>query len=340
MSVSSTQRKFVLFIISTLRFVIGLVLAALTLAFLALFGLQYTHASTIIDAPPILHLQHFMEPILRQLARWSGQHWPTVGAVSFLPLGAAIAALILRSILDWPFGKLDQFVRVAFRPHRLHQSLGREGNSSPNADALKLSAESERSREDLVKRYRQIEQALKSTKQKRCTLLSIDVVGSTQMKIGERPTAIAATFQAYEEMVREMFDAYGVWKQTWTPDGVMACFLDRDLAVSSAKQCLIFLKKFNEHDNHLRTPFQVRAGLNEGDVVIFEDSALEKVADRVVDVAGHMQKHANVDALWLSAEVFQALSDPSGFAPVDAEVDGYRVYEWRPETLAVPADRP
>lgn len=333
---TSTQRNFMLFVIRVLRFVVGLFLTLATLAFLAIFGLQYFHDSKILEAPLILRLDRLIDPTLRLFARWSGQRWPISEGVSFLPLAASIAALILKSVLDWPLAKLEQFVRTAFRPRRFEQHQSRGGSASSSAASLELSAESERSREELIKRYRQIEQALKSTKQKRCTLLSIDVVGSTQMKIGERPTAIAATFQAYEEMVREMFDAYGVWKQTWTPDGVMACFLDRDLAVSAAKQCLIFLKKFNAHDNHLRTPFQVRAGLNEGDLAIFEDSSLEKVADRVIDVAGHMQKHANVDALWLSAEVHEALADRSGFKPIDAEVDGYRVYEWRPENLDAP----
>ena len=331
---STTQRNFILFIINLVRFIVGLFMVALTLAFLAIFALQYIHGSKLAEAIPVMKLHRIMNPTMGLLARWLGQRWPTPNSVSYLPLGAAVAAMILKSILDLPFAKLDQVVRIAFRPRRLHVSLGKDGKI--DAGALAMTAESERAREDLIRRYRQIEHALKSAQQKRCTLLSIDVVGSTQMKIGERPTAIAATFQAYEEMVREMFDAYGVWKQTWTPDGVMACFLDRDLAVSAAKQVLIFLKKFNEHDNHLRTPFRVRAGLNEGELVIFEDSSLEKVADRVVDVAGHMQKHANIDALWLSAEVFQELADPTGFRPVDAEVDGYKVYEWLPQEPTTP----
>lgn len=331
---SAIQRKIILFLMGALRFFVGLFMVALTLAFLALFALQYIPASKIAEAVPVVQLHRFMDPLVRTLARWFGQHLPVPGTIDYLPLIAAIATMVVKGVVDVPFAKLDQFVRVAFRPRRLRGEGSKDGASA----AFLLSAESERSREDLIKRYRQIEHALKSTKQKRCTLLSIDVVGSTQMKIGERPTAIAATFQAYEEMVREMFDAYGVWKQTWTPDGVMACFLDRDLAVAAAKQVLLFLKKFNEHENHLRTPFQVRAGLNEGNIVIFEDSALEKIADRVVDVAGHMQKHANVDALWLSEDLFQTLADPTGFTAVEAEVDGYRVYEWRAENVIASAN--
>jgi class 3 adenylate cyclase len=158
----------------------------------------------------------------------------------------------------------------------------------------------------------------------------MDVVGSTKMKVDERPTAIAATFQAYEELVKKNFAAYGVWKQTWTPDGVMACFLDTTLAVSAAQAILGGLAAFNADHNQLRSPFHVRAGLNVGEVSIFEDSALEKVADHAIDVAGHMQKYAGEDALWLSEEVLGTLASRDGFVATGTEVDGLPAFAWRP----------
>jgi class 3 adenylate cyclase len=197
-------------------------------------------------------------------------------------------------------------------------------------DSDATSADSEKAREDLLKKYREIENALKSSKRKLCTFLSIDVVGSTQMKIGERETAIAATFQAYEELLRKIFDQYGAWKQAWTPDGVMICFLDRELAVGAGQRVLQSLKKFNENDNKLHTPFRVRCGLNEGEVPIYEDSKLEKIADRVIDVAGHMQKQGTPDTLWLPSEVYNGLGNKAGFQPVETVVDGYQVYVWKP----------
>ncbi|HVA27639.1 MAG TPA: hypothetical protein VNF68_05635, partial [Candidatus Baltobacteraceae bacterium] len=208
------------------------------------------------------------------------------------------------------------------------RATGHGGKAAPT----KLAAETEKDREVLLKRFREIEATLKGAARKQCTFVSIDVVGSTKMKIGERASAIAATFQAYEELVRKHFDSHGVWKQTWTPDGVMACFLDTDLAVAAAQLILADLPEFNEEHKLMRDAFHVRAGLNVGEVSIFEDSQLEKVADHSIDVAGHMQKYAGEDQLWLSEEVLATLTNRDGFTPAEKDVDGHAAYSWSPPT--------
>jgi len=120
---------------------------------------------------------------------------------------------------------------------------------------------------------------------------------------------------------------------------VMSCFLDRELGVAAAQQVLSSLGKFNADENQMRMPFEVRCGLNEGEVLIFDDSQLEKVADRTIDVAGHMQKFAAVNTLWLSADVYGKLEHKENFQPVESEVDGFAVFEWKP-TLGAVENRP
>lgn len=66
----------------------------------------------------------------------------------------------------------------------------------PEAQTAVLAADSEEAREELARKYRQIEQALKEAPRKRCTFLSIDVVGSTVMKAGENEIAITVSFKA------------------------------------------------------------------------------------------------------------------------------------------------
>ena len=70
----------------------------------------------------------------------------------------------------------------------------------------------------------------------------------------------------------------------------MVCYLDVHHAVDAGQRVLKGLEDFNTNRNELQRPFRVCCGLNEGEVIIFEDSKLQKVADRVIDVAGHMQK--------------------------------------------------
>jgi hypothetical protein len=58
---------------------------------------------------------------------------------------------------------------------------------------------------------------------------------------------------------------------------------------------------------------------------------LEKVADHVIDVAGHMQKHGRENTIWVPTELHNGLSNKAGFRPLEVEVDGYKVCEWVPE---------
>ena len=111
---------------------------------------------------------------------------------------------------------------------------------------------------------------------------------------------------------------------------LMICYLNREDAIKAAQTILEQLLVFNHRDNALKTAFDVRCGINEGDVVVFEDSDLEKLVEHVIDVAGHMQKHAKPRTLRLSKDLYDVLQDTIGFRPTGEEVDGYQTYEWSP----------
>lgn len=328
---NASLRPLVVYPITTLRRIIDLALILAILSALALFGLQFPHSPKLDATWPIIQLRRFGNPPLASVGSLFGVNWPS-SSKSILPIGIALAVWGIKIALDIILNRTNRLLNRLLpvpEANLAEGTLGAPGLADLGAD--NVTADSEQAREALLKRYREIEKALKASKRKRCTFLSIDVVGSTQMKIGERETDIAATFQAYEEMLRKAFDQYGAWKQAWTPDGVMICFLQRELAVGAAQRILHNLKKFNENDNRLRTRFSVRCGLNEGEVTIYEDSKLEKVADRIIDVAGHMQKQGSPNVIWLGADVYNLLPDKTAFHPVDAVVDGYQVYEWSPD---------
>lgn len=234
-----------------------------------------------------------------------------------------------KSATDYGPGRLseDEVRRIK---ERMLKSYGEEAH--PDVAQFVVSApDSERRREELLKQFWKIEQALKASSRKRCTFLSADVVGSTAMKQGQDEAAVKATFHAYESMLKKIFADHGAWKEAWTPDGVMVCFLDRDLAAAAARCLLANLPRFNKMFNKLPVPFQVRCGINEGELSIYEDSPLERVADRVIDVAGHMQKHAPPDVLLVPVHVHEALADRSGFEAYPLVVDGFSTWAWHPK---------
>jgi class 3 adenylate cyclase len=330
--VKVTARSLALTPVAVIRRIIDFALAVAIVGFLVLFGLQFPHSSKLDMLWLTVRLHEYGDPAVTAIGAPFKWAWPPpADSRSLLPIGVALLTWVVKIAVDAVFLRSYRVLaKLLPAPQPLAVAAG--GSGLPGLPGFEMDtaiADSERAREQLLKRYREIEKALQTSKRKLCTFLSVDVMGSTQMKVGERETEIAATFQAYEEMLRKIFDQYGAWKQAWTPDGVMICFLDRELAVGAAQRILQSLAKFNQRENKLRTPFRLRCGLNEGEVPIYEDSKLEKVADRVIDVAGHMQKQAAPDTLWLPVETYNALANKAGFQAVETVVDGYSVYEWK-----------
>jgi class 3 adenylate cyclase len=295
--------------------VVNLVLNLLILASLVLFAVEFVRFSGIARAWPIVQLHRFGDPIVGRVGRW-------------LPLQARqYAPLLLAAIIYLVMMISDRLFAVA---RRAAASLKPAAANKTKAAATETKVESEKARAQLYKEYEKIEEALREAKRRRCAFLSVDVVGSTLIKSGETDIAVTATFRAYEDMLRRIFKATRAWKESWTPDGAMICFLNLSDAVKAGQSILRQLPAFNERRNRLKDKFDVRCGVNEGEVVIFEDSTVEKLVEHTIDVAGHMQKYATPGTLMLSKEVYDALEERSGFRPAGQEVDGYSTYEWSP----------
>ena len=307
------------FFFDALQRLVNLALTLAILGALLLFGVQFVHISGFQDSWPVLKLHHYGDPIVLRLATLL--HLP--GLITWMPLVLAALVYLVIFISDQLFGVLHNFVQI------LRTAPSRRPKAVPASEA---GVESEKAREQLYKEYRKIEKTLKEAKRKQCTFLSVDVVGSTGMKDGETEIAITSTFRAYEELLKRTFKATHAWKESWTPDGVMICFLNREDAIEAGKTILEKLIPFNSGGgNALKTRFDVRVGANEGEVVVFEDSDLEKLVEHVIDVAGHMQKHATPGTLLLSKELYEVLEDPGGFERAGKEVDGYQTYQWTPK---------
>ncbi|HUU13579.1 MAG TPA: protein kinase [Terriglobia bacterium] len=322
---AESSRSSVQFAIRAVQRPVGWFLILVGLCFAVLFGLQFPHSPKLDEVSLIGHIHRWGDPLITRFASWFDKEWPTPSP-SFIPLVVALATWGIKLAVDAIFLQTSRLVGKLMGAKRPVTKTGvYEGAAFGD---FAVSADSAKGRDQLLKRYRELEDALKSARRKRCAFLSVDIVGSTSMKQGETETAISATFQAYEEMLKEIFEQHAAWKTAWTPDGVMVCFLQLDLAVAAGQEVLRKLREFNQKHNKLRTSFRVRSGLNEGEVAIFEDSKLEKVVDHTIDVAGHMQKEGRPNALWLGASIYNALGEKTGFRKTNSEVDGMLVYEW------------
>jgi class 3 adenylate cyclase len=158
--------------------------------------------------------------------------------------------------------------------------------------------------------------------------LAIDIVDSTGMKQEEEKAVIEHDFKEYKRFVERTLTVYGCLKTTWTPDGVMSCFTTVDAAVRAAREVINGLDEFNKTVKIMRRDFVVRCGVNSGFVYFDESMPLEEISDRVIDIAGHMQKHAKPNSVCVAKPTIEPLNDRIGFEPAGRMVDGYEVYEW------------
>lgn len=183
-------------------------------------------------------------------------------------------------------------------------------------------------RQDLLKVFAETKKKL-DTFGREVAFLAIDVVGSVGMKAGEDPAAIQYDFEEYRKLVERIFRARGVLKTAWTPDGVMACFGHVEDACQSGKDVIKSLKVFNQDVKVTKSDFAVRCGVNAGLVYFDDTTPLETISDRVIDVAGHMQKHAEPNTVLVARKIIEPLRQLDEFKHTAQVVDGYEASVWR-----------
>jgi class 3 adenylate cyclase len=183
-------------------------------------------------------------------------------------------------------------------------------------------------RQELLKVFAETKKKL-DTFGREVAFLAVDVVGSANMKAGEDPSAVQYDFEEYRKLVERIFRARGVLKSAWTPDGVMACFAHVEDACQAGKDVIKSLKHFNHEVKISKADFAVRCGVNAGLVYFDDTTPLETISDRVIDVAGHMQKHAEPNTVLVARKIIEPLRQLEAFTHTTQVVDGYEASVWR-----------
>lgn len=169
------------------------------------------------------------------------------------------------------------------------------------------------------------------SKSRYLAFLSIDVVDSTGMKNSEDKSMIQLDFLRFKRLIQKTLDKYGCVKSAWTPDGSMACFNSVESAISAAKESLFELKRFNLEQKKINRDFMIRCGIHAGHIYYDEQLPLEEITDQVIDIAGHMQKHAEPGTIAISKLSIKPVENPAGFRDLDKTVDGLNVCTWGAE---------
>jgi class 3 adenylate cyclase/predicted Ser/Thr protein kinase len=253
-----------------------------------------------------------------------------VNGWNFMLLGLMVVAFMLRHVVILPFEKLENWAKTKVVKLKAAAAPVVTLSATERASSNRLS---------MLREYAETKKALFQEKRK-LSFLSIDVVGSTKMKIGEDKLTIEHAFAEYKKFVERILKKNNIWKVAWTPDGIMCAFFSTNDAVRAAQEVLRDLRWFNDGVHQLKMPFNVRCGVNTGEVVFPEDKNMEEISDETIDVAGHMQKYAAHGAIWMARELVQEITDPKGFNTVDDQlVDGRIPVSWRADGLGASAPR-
>lgn len=183
-------------------------------------------------------------------------------------------------------------------------------------------------RDELIRLFAETKKKLDNMG-KDLAFLSIDIMDSTGMKQGEEKATIEHDFKEYKLMVDKIISRHKALKSAWTPDGVMICFLNIEDALNAGKDVIRSLGDFNRDIKAIKQDFRVRCGANSGFVYCDESMPMEEMSDRVIDIAGHMQKYAEANSIFVSKSVVGLLQDRSGFEPAGREVDGLGTAVWK-----------
>jgi len=310
-------------LLKVIRKTIGWVGGVYAFACMALFAMSLLTLSQLRSLAGVVPwLREILQPGLDVAG--SLLPFPLVfGDANFLPLAVGVAVYLAQLGVCTGLERLENLLR---------KTIERKAATSAAAIQLphqRLITPASASRMSLLREYAVAKRML-SEAQREMAFLAADVAGSTKMKLGEDKITIEHAFAEYKKFLERIFREYRVYKVAWTPDGVMACFPSVDDATSAARKIITELEWFNRGDIHqLRGKFRVRCGINAGVVLIPEEKPLEEISDHTIDVAGHLQKDAEPDTLWVSAEVHGRLTDRNGFTRLDTQVDGHEVFAWR-----------
>ena len=311
--------------LSVLRKGLGSVAVVYAMGCVALFALPLFRPERVRGLTPVRWLHEAIDPLLA-----FAYDLINVNLVyqnfNFLLVGLALLTYIVAQVAIGRLEGLESWLRKPLLTRPV--VAGVPGAGARPGQATTAIGTRDASRMSLLRDYAAAKRILTEAR-KELAFLSIDVVGSTKMKLGEDKIVVEHAFSEYKKFLEHLFREYRVYKVTWTPDGIMSCFPSAEDASTMARKLLVELDWFNRDVHQLRIKFHVRCGMNSGEVMVPDTKPLEEISDEAIDVAGHLQKYADVDSLWVSGDVYRSLANGEGFVQVTRQVDNRDVYAWR-----------
>ncbi|MGQ3890738.1 hypothetical protein [Legionella sp. CNM-4043-24] len=310
----------------------GVLFALTCLFFIALLGQFNSQMAKNRQLNLLLHIEQVVSrpinPIIRSVV-------PRINGFDATNLSKLLLSLFLSSWLRGLNGRVLSYRHYLQEKEKLERWRKEEQIDDTNSLYLELEKKLEQINttkdkalaQKLHLEFMELKKKLES-KSRFLAFLSIDVVNSTGMKNQEDKSMIQLDFLRFKRLIQKLLDKYGCVKSAWTPDGVMVCFDTVESAVSAAKESLFALKRFNSEKKQISHDFAIRCGIHAGHIYYDEKLPLEEITDQVIDIAGHMQKHAEPGTIAISKLSIKPVDNPIGFKDLGKKVDELEVCTW------------
>lgn len=186
-------------------------------------------------------------------------------------------------------------------------------------------------RQELLKQLVEIQDRLRSGEQS-AAFLSVDVVGSTRMKVLADPLAVEFTFTEYHRFVESIAVRYGGAVHSTAGDGITCAFQHPHQAFQAARTLQAGLFELNAHRNRLGTPIRLRAGIHYGNVNAPEGDLTNLSFAEVIDIAAHLQKACPEGGVAISDAAARVLpGGPSSVGESRVNVADTVGWVWQPK---------
>ena len=133
--------------------------------------------------------------------------------------------------------------------------------------------------------------------------LSLDVVGSSEMKRGAPELAVEYSFNQYRRWVEAVVISSGGEAYNTAGDGVMCAFREDAAALRAARHLQGQIGDFNRDHNRLAIPFRIRCGVSAGELAIDPGTPLGYLQSAVIDRAAHLQNQAEPGDIVVGSEL-------------------------------------
>ncbi|MFN8139519.1 MAG: adenylate/guanylate cyclase domain-containing protein [Fimbriimonadales bacterium] len=237
-------------------------------------------------------------------------------------LGFGLCSMVLRSSVQQTGSEIIPYALIAAASGFIFGSVG------DRIMKVRFQHDPQKRREYLLKQLIELQEELRKGEQD-VTFLSVDVVGSTDMKRHADHLDVEYTFNEYTHFVTAAARSFDGSLHSTAGDGILLTFSTPKDAFLSARKILGGLLEFNTYKNRLGRPFEVRCGIHTGKVNAPTGDAGSVNYSHVIDVTAHVQKVAPPGGIALSDSAAQRL--PSGtatFTTSETEVKGVRALLW------------